>query len=268
MSSQQTMVRIYDRLMKSSKQRRYYGNSGFYNFGYWATGASSQREASEALVDTLLARLPKRSGRILDVACGQGASTRRLLATYPPEAVTAINISSAQVATARQNAPGATILRMDAVKLAFPDESFDAVICVEAAFHFDTRAAFLTEVLRVLKPGGALVLSDILLSRAASGLSERLTVPKANRVPNIASNRALLEKSGFDRIGIEEATDNCLGGFRRSLVAWPGAQRRQGEMNLATSLAASAVCRLLSGYFAVITGAYLLVAARKPDEAA
>jgi len=109
------MVRIYDRAMKSGKQRRYYGGSGFYNFGYWATGAASQREASEALVDTLLARLPQKGGSILDVACGLGASTKRLLLSYPPEAVTAINISAAQVATALCNAPGASVLQMDAV---------------------------------------------------------------------------------------------------------------------------------------------------------
>jgi ubiquinone/menaquinone biosynthesis C-methylase UbiE len=45
---------------------------------------------------------------------------------------------------------------MDAARLAFADAQFDAVICVEAAFHFDTRAAFLREALRVLKPAGAL----------------------------------------------------------------------------------------------------------------
>ncbi|TIT84310.1 MAG: class I SAM-dependent methyltransferase, partial [Mesorhizobium sp.] len=185
------------------------------------------------LVDTLLARLPDKGGRILDVACGLGASTRRLLASYPPEAVTAINISAAQVATARQNAPGATVLQMDAAKLAFPDASFDAVICVEAAFHFDTRAAFLAEALRVLKPGGALVLSDILFR-------------------------------GFQDVRVEDRTDDCLGGFRRSLVAWPASERGKGAMSLKSSLGTALVCRLIAGYFGAVSKAYLLVSARKP----
>ncbi|RUX49650.1 SAM-dependent methyltransferase [Mesorhizobium sp. M4A.F.Ca.ET.050.02.1.1] len=264
MSAQQTMVRIYDRVMKSSKQRRYYGGSGFYNFGYWATGAASQREASEALVDTLLARLPDKGGRILDVACGLGASTRRLLASYPPEAVTAINISAAQVATARQNAPGATVLQMDAAKLAFPDASFDAVICVEAAFHFDTRAAFLAEALRVLKPGGALVLSDILFRGFTAPVADRLGVPKANLVPDIASYRALFEAVGFQDVRVEDRTDDCLGGFRRSLVAWPASERGKGAMSLKSSLGTALVCRLIAGYFGAVSKAYLLVSARKP----
>lgn len=265
MTAQQNMVRIYDRVMKSSKQRRYYGGSGFYNFGYWATGAASQREASEALVDTLLARLPGKGGAILDVACGLGASTRHLLLSYPPQAVTAINISAAQVATARQNAPGATVLQMDAVKLDFADESFDAVICVEAAFHFDTRAAFLAEAHRVLKPGGALVLSDILFRRLfASGVSDRLGVPKANLVADIPSYKAQFDALGFTDIAVEDATDQCLGGFRRSLVAWPGSEYRKGAMSFTTSLASAAVCRLIAGYFGAVSKSYLLVSARKP----
>lgn len=264
MTAQQKMVRIYDRVMKSSKQRRYYGGSGFYNFGYWATGATSQREASEALVDTLLARLPNKTGSILDVACGLGASTKRLLRSYPPEMVTAINISDAQVATARQNAPGATVLRMDAVKLAFADASFDAVICVEAAFHFDTRAAFLAEAFRVLKPGGGLVLSDILFRGFTSSISDRLGVPKANLVPDIAAYRTLLAAAGFQDVKVEDATDDCLGGFRRSLVAWPASERRKGAMSLKSALGTAAVCRLIAGYFGAVSKAYLLVSAKKP----
>ncbi|TIS97818.1 cyclopropane-fatty-acyl-phospholipid synthase family protein [Mesorhizobium sp.] len=264
MAAQQKMIRIYDRVMKSSKQRRYYGGSGFYNFGYWATGAASQREASEALVDMLLARLPKKGDRILDVACGLGASTKRLLLSYPPEVVTAINISAAQVATARQNAPGATVLQMDAVKLAFADESFDAVICVEAAFHFDTRAAFVAEAFRVLKPGGALVLSDILFRGFTSAISDRLGVPKANLVADIASYRSLFGVAGFQDVKVEDATDNCLGGFRRSLVAWPASERAKGTMSLKSSLGTAIVCRLIAGYFGAVAKAYLLVSARKP----
>lgn len=264
MPKDRMMVRIYDRAMKSGKQRRYYGGSGFYNFGYWATGAASQREASEALVDTLLARLPKKDGSILDVACGLGASTRRLLLSYPPQAVTAINISAAQVETARRNAPGATVLQMDAVKLAFADESFDAVICVEAAFHFGTRAAFLAEAFRVLKPGGTLVLSDILFRRFTSGISDRIGVPKANLFPDIPSYRAQFDALGFKDVTVEDATDECLGGFRRSLVAWPASEHRKGAMSLIMSLSSTAVCRLIAGYFGAITKAYLLVSARKP----
>jgi ubiquinone/menaquinone biosynthesis C-methylase UbiE len=259
------MVRLYDRLMSNSRQRRYYGNSDFYNFGYWGAGATTQREASEALVDTLLDRLPDRKGNILDIACGLGASTRRLFGSYPPENVTAINISEAQVARARQNAPGATVLRMDAAKLHLPDSSFDAVLCVEAAFHFDTRDAFLREAFRVLKPGGALVLSDILFHGFTAPIAGSLGVPKANLVADIETYSARLRSAGFEQVSVENATDACLGGFRRSLVAWPAAERRAGRLKAKDAVGAAIVCRAISGWFGATMKAYLLVSAKKPD---
>src|SRR6266487_819458 len=75
----------YDRMMRGSHQRRYFENSGYFNFGYWGAGAKSQPEASEALVDQMVARIANRTGRILDVACGLGGSTKRLTQTYAPE---------------------------------------------------------------------------------------------------------------------------------------------------------------------------------------
>ena len=259
------MVRFYDRLMRNSRQRRYYGNSDFYNFGYWGAGAKTQREASEALVDVLLDRLPGRAGTILDVACGLGASTRRLLDHYPAENVTAINISAAQAARAAENAPGATVLRMDAAKLDFPDNAFDAVLCVEAAFHFDTREAFLREAFRVLKPGGTLALSDILFHGFTAPVADSLSVPRANLIPNIDTYAARLRAIGFGNIDIHNATDDCLGGFRRSLVAWPAAERRAGRMKFKDAMGAAAVCRAISAWFGTTIKAYLLVSAGKPD---
>src|SRR5262249_23353750 len=84
--------------------------------------------------------------------------------TYAPEMITGINISDAQIADARARAPSCTFQVMNATELDFPDNHFDAVICIEAACHFDTRDKFLKEAHRVLKPGGSLALSDQLQS--------------------------------------------------------------------------------------------------------
>jgi MPBQ/MSBQ methyltransferase len=68
MPKRERMVRFYDRAMRGRDlPQRYYENSGFCNFGYWGGGAKSQREASEELVDQLVARIPDKGGRMLDV---------------------------------------------------------------------------------------------------------------------------------------------------------------------------------------------------------
>ena len=108
MNAQERMIRLYDRALASEDYRDYFDGSGFYNFGYWGGPAKTQREASEALVDVLTDRIERKGGRILDVACGPGATTQRLTRSYEPAGITAINISEKQLAAARQRVPGCT----------------------------------------------------------------------------------------------------------------------------------------------------------------
>jgi len=264
MTAQERMIRMYDRALASSDYRQFYDDSGFYNFGYWDARATSQREASEALVDALVDRIPDKGGRILDVACGPGATTKRLMRTYAPAMITGINVSEAQLAEARRRAPGCTFRRMDATRLDFPAAQFDAVICVEAAFHFDTRDTFLAEALRVLKPGGSLVLSDMLFRGFMRPLGEFGQVPPANFAADIASFRARFAAAGFEAIDVQDATRACLGGFRRHLARWPASEHRRGRMSLGKSIGASFISRIIAGYFGVVCKSYLLASARKP----
>lgn len=256
----------YDRMMRGSNQRRYYEHSGYFNFGYWGAGAKSQREASDALVDQMVARIADKSGRVLDVACGLGGSTKRLAQTYAPEMITGINISDAQIADARVLAPGCTFQVMNATKLDFPDNHFDAVVCIEAACHFDTRDKFFTEAYRVLKPGGSLALSDTLFrTRPNSLLSKFGQVPRANLIPSTADYRASLAAAGFVSIEVTDATGACLGGFRAHLARWAGEERRAGRMKLSRSLAAAVIGRMLAAFFGLVCKTYLLVSAHKPS---
>lgn len=257
------MIRVYDRTMPGSNQRRYYANSGYFNFGYWGAGATSQREASDALVDQLAGRIVGNGGRILDVACGLGGSTRRLTDTYAPDMITGINISPAQIAEAQARAPGCAFKVMDATALDFPDDHFDAVICIEAAFHFDTRDKFFKEAHRVLKPGGSLVLSDILFRKICNAMVQLGQVPRANLVTSTGEYGARLAAAGFTAVDVTDATALCLGGFCRNLTGWARAERRAARMKLPRSVATAVVARLLAWYFGLICRTYLLVSARK-----
>ena len=108
-----------------------------------------------------LDRLP-RGTTVLDVGCGIGGSSRILSREYG-FAVTGVTISPNQVKRARELTPPDLPVKFqvdDAMALSFPDASFDAVWSIEAGPHMPDKAVFARELLRVLKPGGLLVLAD------------------------------------------------------------------------------------------------------------
>ncbi|WP_373539654.1 methyltransferase domain-containing protein [Chamaesiphon sp.] len=108
-----------------------------------------------------LARLPAGTS-VLDVGCGIGGSSRILGRDYG-FAVTGITISPQQVQRAGQLTPPELDVHFqvdDAMALSFPDASFDVVWSIEAGPHMPDKAVFAKELLRVLKPGGVLVVAD------------------------------------------------------------------------------------------------------------
>jgi len=248
---------VYDQAMYDPLFREYWGNSDFVNFGYWAPGTRDQKEACENLMEKLLAFLPERSGTILDAACGKGATTRHLLKYFAAEAVSGINISEKQLETCAANAPGCRFLLMNAADLKFEDGTFDNVLCVEAAFHFDTREKFLREACRVLKPGGRLVLSDSLFTR----WWERIKPPgrMLNYVEDAAAYRALCQAAGFADAEIVDAREECASKFLRNCVRFLRARRLAGAIDRD---ALAKMSGRMSLYVLNIRH-YLLVAARK-----
>jgi SAM-dependent methyltransferase len=102
--------------------------------------------------------------RVLDLGCGEG---RHVIAACALDGVDAVGVdlSLKDLATARQRmeefseqAPqgGAlfAVLAGDALRLPFPDASFDAVICSEVLEHIPDYRGAIAEIHRVLKPGG------------------------------------------------------------------------------------------------------------------
>jgi MPBQ/MSBQ methyltransferase len=99
---------------------------------------------------------------LLDVGCGIGGSSRILAKDYNFD-VTGVTISPQQVKRAQELTPPGVDAKFqvdDAMALSFPDASFDVVWSVEAGPHMPDKAVFARELLRVLKPGGILVVAD------------------------------------------------------------------------------------------------------------
>ncbi len=98
-------------------------------------------------------------GNVLDVACGTGDMVVELLKHGCT--VTGVDLSEEMMAIARQKAPAATFMLADAEHLPFPDEAFDAVTCAFGVRNFVHLEQGLSEMLRVLKPGGTMVILEL-----------------------------------------------------------------------------------------------------------
>ncbi len=100
-------------------------------------------------------------GRVLDVACGAGTNFRYLPSTAQ---LVGVDVSAEMVESARAELDrlrrGGTVYRMDAQDLAFPDDSFDTVISALSTCTFPDPVAALSEMARVCRPAGRVLLFE------------------------------------------------------------------------------------------------------------
>lgn len=95
--------------------------------------------------------------KVLDLCCGQGSLTA--LASQAGAQVAGLDFSPQMLALATAAAPDVEFLKGDAAAMPFDDGIFDAVVCNFGIMHLPDQPKALSEINRVLKPGGKFVMA-------------------------------------------------------------------------------------------------------------
>jgi ubiquinone/menaquinone biosynthesis C-methylase UbiE len=102
---------------------------------------------------------------------------------------------------------------MDAASMTFEDNAFNNIICVEAAFHFNTRESFFRNTLRILKRGGMLALTDVLLHEEGHAILPMWL--RCNFMPSLSAYGEMLYQIGFSQVSVVDISEEGWKSFAR-----------------------------------------------------
>jgi SAM-dependent methyltransferase len=158
--------------------------------------------------DRALALLVEASGAgpddtVLDVACGPGLVVAAFARVV--RHATGIDVTPAMLSRAREVTAGlanVTLDHGDVTSLPYPDGTFSIVVSRFAFHHFPDAAAVLREMRRVCRPGGRVVVCDLLASDDPAKAAEfhrieMLRDPSHHRALTLAELEALFAAEGI-----------------------------------------------------------------------
>jgi len=220
----------FDRLIEGVRRGE---ASRWVHLGHWdeppvAAGRAEFHRAQARLDALLLGMASLHDGlRVLDVGCGFGASLEAINRGFAGMLLCGVNVDPRQLEMCRgidaRRGNRFEWREADACRLPFAEASFDRVLCIEAMFHFSSRADFFAEAARVLAPGGLLVGSDILLQQPDA---EALAAIRDGFGPwpeGDADHRALAAAAGLRCEAVVDATQATLPSHRYTTPSAPAA---------------------------------------------
>lgn len=96
----------------------------------------------------------------LDLGCGTGEMMKQILQTDNCKELYGIDLSEEMLAVAKSKLPDQVKLLLGDSESPFPDNFFDVVYCNDSFHHYPAPRNVLSEVQRVLKPGGTFLMGD------------------------------------------------------------------------------------------------------------
>jgi ubiquinone/menaquinone biosynthesis C-methylase UbiE len=192
-----SIARQYDLFQSSfetlDKERQY------LNYGFTRSRRDTYEERQQQLcLEVFEAAAIGPDSVLIDVGFGSGEQDLLLAKTYQFAGLTGFNIAERQVRRATERAEASGLggklqFRHGAAEdlPGIAAGSVDRVMAIECAFYFE-RPRFYARASEVLKPGGRLVLADIMFSDGAAALTRGR--PDLQRVGTLSANRREWEK--------------------------------------------------------------------------
>ncbi|MBA3807979.1 MAG: methyltransferase domain-containing protein [Solirubrobacterales bacterium] len=196
-----------------------------YHEALWESVPAGLEPVAHSLRSGFLREHVAPGERVLDVGCGEGVFAAELAAAGAQ--VIAIDVAEEPLRRARARHPELDLrLVDDAGPWPLPDAALDVVWAGEVIEHVPDTAAWLSEVRRVLRSGGSLLLSTPTngpLALLGAAVSRRAFAarfdPRSDhlRFYSPATLSGLIEDFGFEKVTVRSA--GGLPGARRLLLA-------------------------------------------------
>ena len=144
------------------------------------------------------------NGKLLNIWSRQGEALPYLRERFPHIEITNSEISKVMIKQCTERFPGEKVIECDLRTLCFEDKYFDAVLSLEMLEHSPSPKGIISEMFRVLKPGGQLILtcpsalSEIHLWFADRFFGNHGEGP--HRFPSTLSVKRMLAEVGFELI--------------------------------------------------------------------
>jgi ubiquinone/menaquinone biosynthesis C-methylase UbiE len=131
-------------------------------------------------------------GEAVDLGCGPGQLVIAMAGQAPDLHVTGVDLSDEMLAQANENAQCAGLASRvsfrpgDAQQIPFPDGSLDLVVSTASLHHWSDPVSVLSEIARVVRPGGSFLIFDLRRDMPAPGylliwFATKVVVPPALR---------------------------------------------------------------------------------------
>jgi ubiquinone/menaquinone biosynthesis C-methylase UbiE len=185
----------------------------FMNYGYESLDGDSRPELKVddepdryciQLYDYVVNKADLEGKKVFEVGSGRGGGASYISRYFKPDSYIGMDISksSFKFCSKHYNVDNLSFAHGIAESIPFEDSSFDFVVNVESARCYNDMQAFFNEVYRLLRPGGQLLLADMVYPHELEDFNKRIDRAGFKRISekNISSNIvAALDKDSARR---------------------------------------------------------------------